>query len=65
MKSRTWMWTAVVHLLATLAVAIGMAAQDNPSQNDKAKHQGEVHTRGFRHIWWSDMSKRWAPTYDQ
>ena len=33
MKFRTWMWTAVVFLLANLAVTIGLAAQDNPSQN--------------------------------
>ena len=33
MKSRTWMWTAVVFLLANLAVTIGLAAQDNASQN--------------------------------
>ena len=36
MKTRTWMWTAVVYLLATLALAIGLAAQDNPTQNSAA-----------------------------
>ena len=38
MKSRTWMWTAVVFLLATLAVTIGLAAQDNPSKNNPHRH---------------------------
>ena len=33
MKSRTWMWTAVVYLFATLAVTVGLAAQNNPSQD--------------------------------
>ena len=31
MKSRTWMWTTAVSLFAALAMAVGMAAQDNPS----------------------------------
>ena len=35
MKSRTWMWRAVVYPLAILAVTIGLAAQDNPSQDNK------------------------------
>jgi hypothetical protein len=38
MKSRTWMWTAVVYLLATIALTIGLAAQDNPSQNNDHRH---------------------------
>ena len=38
MKSRTWMWTAVVYLFAALAVPVWMAAQDNPSQDNKHKH---------------------------
>ena len=36
MQFRTWMWTAVVYLLATIALTIGLAAQDNPSQNNAA-----------------------------
>ena len=36
MKSRTWMWTAVVYLLATMAVTIGLAAQENPALGDSA-----------------------------
>jgi probable HAF family extracellular repeat protein len=32
------MWTAVVFLFATLAVTIGLAAQDNPSQNNQHRH---------------------------
>ena len=38
MKSRTWMWTTVVYLFAALAMPVGMAAQDNPSQDHKPKH---------------------------
>jgi probable HAF family extracellular repeat protein len=38
MKSRTWMWTTVVYLFAALAMPVGMAAQDNPSQDHKSKH---------------------------
>ena len=38
MKSRTWMWTTVVYLFAALAMPVGMAAQDNPSQDHKQKH---------------------------
>ena len=41
MKSRTWMWTVVVYLFAALAMPLGMAAQDNPSHDDKSQHQGE------------------------
>ena len=32
------MWTIVVYLFAALAMPVGMAAQDNPSQHHKAKH---------------------------
>lgn len=38
MKSRTWMWMTVVSLFAALAMPVGMAAQDNPSQDHKHKH---------------------------
>jgi hypothetical protein len=38
MKFRTWMWTAVVCLLASLALTIGSAAQDNPAQNNQHRH---------------------------
>ena len=38
MKSRTWMWMTVVSLFAALAMPVGMAAQDNPSQDHKSKH---------------------------
>ena len=38
MKSRTWMWTTVVYLFAALAMSVGMAAQNNPSQEHKHKH---------------------------
>ena len=38
MKSRTWMWTTVVYLFATLGMPVGTAAQDNPSQNHNPKH---------------------------
>jgi probable HAF family extracellular repeat protein len=38
MKSRTWMWTTAVYLFAALTVPVGMAAQDNPSQDHKPKH---------------------------
>ena len=38
MKSRTWMWTAVVYLFAALAIPAGMTAQDNPSQNHRHSH---------------------------
>jgi hypothetical protein len=47
MKSRTWMWTAAVYLLASLAVTIGLAAQDNPSQNSVAMMDND-HDRGPR-----------------
>jgi hypothetical protein len=36
MKSRTWMWTAAVYLLATFVVPIGLRAQDTPAQNGVA-----------------------------
>jgi probable HAF family extracellular repeat protein len=39
MKSRTWMWMTVVYLFAALAMPVWMAAQDNPSQDHKPKHQ--------------------------
>src|SRR5271167_4486596 len=39
MKPRTWMWMPVVSLFAVLAMPVGMAAQDNPSQDHKPKHQ--------------------------
>ena len=38
MKFRTWMWTAVVCLLASPALTIGSAAQDNPTQNNQHRH---------------------------
>jgi probable HAF family extracellular repeat protein len=38
MKSRVWMWMTVVYLFAGLAMRVGMAAQDNPSQDHKSKH---------------------------
>jgi probable HAF family extracellular repeat protein len=38
MKSRTWMWTGVVYLLAILALTIGLAAQDTPAQNNQHRH---------------------------
>ena len=38
MKSRTWMWTTVVYLFAALAMSVGMAGQDNASQNNN-RHQ--------------------------
>src|SRR5271165_28381 len=38
MKSRTWMWMAAVTLFAALAIPVGMAAQDSPSQEHKSKH---------------------------
>ena len=39
MKPRTWMWMPVVSLFAALAMPVGIAAQDNPSQDHKTKHQ--------------------------
>jgi probable HAF family extracellular repeat protein len=39
MKSRTWIWTAVVYLFAALAMPVWTAAQDKPSQQHKPKHQ--------------------------
>jgi probable HAF family extracellular repeat protein len=33
MKSRTWMWMIAVYLLAALATPVGMAAQEDPSQD--------------------------------
>ena len=39
MKSRTWMWSTAVYLFTALAMPVGMAAQDNPSQDHKPKHQ--------------------------
>ena len=39
MKSRTWMWMTVVYLFAALAMPVGMAAQDTPSQDPKPKHK--------------------------
>jgi len=38
MKPRTWMWMTAVYLFAALAMPVGMAAQDNPSQNHNANH---------------------------
>ena len=38
MKTRTWMWTTAVSLFAALAMPVGVAAQDNPSQDHKPKH---------------------------
>jgi probable HAF family extracellular repeat protein len=38
MRSRTWMWTAAVYLLASLPVTINLAAQDNPSQDNRHRH---------------------------
>ena len=38
MKSRTWMWMTVVCLFAALAMPVGIAAQDNPSQDHKHRH---------------------------
>ena len=38
MKFRTWMWTTVVCLLASPALTIGSAAQDNPTQNNRHRH---------------------------
>ena len=37
MKSRTWMWTAVVFLFAALVVPVGLAAQNNPSPDHRHK----------------------------
>ncbi len=39
MKSRIAMWTTATTLLAALAMPVGMAAQDNPSQDPKPKHK--------------------------
>ena len=39
MKSRTWMWMTAVSLFAALAMPVGMAAQDNPSPDNKPKHK--------------------------
>ena len=36
MKSRRWMWTVVVYLFATLAVTVGLAAQDNPAPEQRS-----------------------------
>ena len=38
MKPRTWKWMPVVSLFAALAMPIGMAAQENSTQNQKPKH---------------------------
>ena len=38
MKSRTWTWMTAVYLFAALAMPVGTAAQDNPSQDYKHKH---------------------------
>jgi probable HAF family extracellular repeat protein len=38
MKSRAWMWMTAVSLFAALAVPVGMAAQDNASQNNRHQH---------------------------
>jgi probable HAF family extracellular repeat protein len=38
MKSRTWTWTTAVYLFAALAMPVGMAAQDSPSQDHNPKH---------------------------
>ena len=39
MKSRIWMWMTAAYLLAALAMPVGMAAQDNPSPDNKPKHK--------------------------
>ncbi len=39
MKSRTWKWMVALSLFAALAMPVGMAAQDNPSQDHKPKHK--------------------------
>ena len=39
MKCRIWMWMTAVCLLAALAMPVWTAAQDNPSQAHKPKHQ--------------------------
>ena len=39
MKSRTWKWMIALSLLAALAMPIGVAAQENPAQEGKPKHQ--------------------------
>ena len=38
MKPRTWKWMPVAPLFAALAMPVGIAAQDNPSQDHKHKH---------------------------
>ena len=38
MKSRILMWMTFMYLFAALAMPVGMAAQDNPSQDHKPKH---------------------------
>src|SRR5664280_9842 len=38
MKPHTWMWMPVVSLFAALAMPLGMAAQDNSSQDHRHKH---------------------------
>src|SRR5690348_2088735 len=45
MKCRIWMWMTAVYLVATLAVTIGLAAQDNPAQNSIATMDND-HDRG-------------------
>jgi probable HAF family extracellular repeat protein len=39
MRFRTCIWTTVVSLFAALAMPFGMAAQDNLTENHKAKHR--------------------------
>jgi probable HAF family extracellular repeat protein len=38
MKSRKWMWMTAVYLFTVLAVPLGIAAQDNASQDHKPRH---------------------------
>ena len=38
MKSHTWMWMTVGFLFA-LTIPVGVTAQNNPSQDNKHKHQ--------------------------
>jgi len=39
MKSHTWKWMIALSLFAALAMPVGMAAQNNSSQNPKPKHK--------------------------
>jgi hypothetical protein len=38
MKSRTWMWMAIVYLFAALVTPVWTAGQNNPSQNKPRHH---------------------------